>query len=164
MKFDILNRWTGSVQFTAEIECAEDAPGSIKVGLAVKLARLRGADLSGTVLRDADLSGAVLRDADLSGAVLRDADLSGAKVIFAGVDARSYEFYLTAGAAPNDIVIRAGCRRWVTFTEARAHFTQGYASNGNVLEILAKIDLLESVAKSRGYVTAEAAALAKAGV
>ncbi len=93
MKFDIRNRWSGSVQFTAEIACAEDALHGIKVGLAVRWARdnravlsgavLRGADLSGAVLRDAVLSDAVLRDAvlsdaDLSGAVLSDADLSGA--------------------------------------------------------------------------------------
>lgn len=25
MKFDILNRWTGNVHFTAEIDCSDDA-------------------------------------------------------------------------------------------------------------------------------------------
>jgi len=110
----------------------------------------RGAVRRGAALGGADLSGAVL-----SGAVLSGADLSGAKAIFAGVDDRGYDFYLTTGATPNDIVIRAGCRRWATFAEARAHFTQGYASNGNVPEILAKLDLLEAVAKARGYLTVE---------
>jgi hypothetical protein len=80
MKFDILNRFTGAVQFTAEISCAEDVLPSVKLGLAVQWAiksdaNLRGADLSG-----AHLSGAYLRGADLSDANLRGADLSGANL------------------------------------------------------------------------------------
>jgi len=73
MKFEIRNRWSGNVQFTAEIDCSEDTPLRIKVGLAAKWAFKSGADLSG-----ADLSGAVLSGADLSDADLRGADLSGA--------------------------------------------------------------------------------------
>ncbi|MBU6191348.1 MAG: pentapeptide repeat-containing protein [Betaproteobacteria bacterium] len=83
IKFDIRNRWTGSVQFTAEIECDESAPICFKIGLAAKWAFKSGADLSGAVLSgavlsDADLRGAGLRGAVLSGAVLSDADLSDA--------------------------------------------------------------------------------------
>ena len=104
---------------------------------------LRGADLSG-----ADLSGAALQRVDLRGANLR-----GVRVIFAGIDSRSYEFYLTASASHNDIVIRAGCRRWDTFAEARAHFGPEYTSNGDVSEIMAKLDYLETVAKARGYIS-----------
>jgi hypothetical protein len=96
MKFDVLNRWTGKVQFTAEIECDADASTGVKIGLAVRWAcksgavlsdanlidaYLRGAVLSGANLRDAVLSGAVLRGADL-----RDADLSGA--VLSGADLR----------------------------------------------------------------------------
>jgi hypothetical protein len=82
MQFSITNRWTGGVQFTANIDCAEDAPRSIKLGLAVKWAyknkiNLRGSDLSGSDLRDSDLRGSNLRDSDLSGSDLRDSDLSG---------------------------------------------------------------------------------------
>ena len=51
----IKNRWTGSIQFTAQVECAEDAHLRIKVGLAVKWAVLRGADLRGADLSGADL-------------------------------------------------------------------------------------------------------------
>ena len=148
MQFEIRNRWTGNVQFVASIECEEDAPISIKVGFAIKWAFSSDADLSGAVLTGADLRGA-----DLSGAVL-----SGATAIFAGTDDRGYEFYLTAGTTPNDIIIRAGCRRWGTFAAARAHFTHNYTSNGNVPEIMAKLALLESVAKARGYLTAESLA------
>jgi uncharacterized protein YjbI with pentapeptide repeats len=79
-KFEVRNRWTNKVQFTAEITCAPDATIGVKLGLAIRWAArrdngadLRDADLSGAVLR-----GAVLRDADLRDAVLRDAVLSGA--------------------------------------------------------------------------------------
>ena len=47
MQFEVSNRFSGRVQFTAQIECAEDAPLSIKLGLAVQWARLSGTDLSG---------------------------------------------------------------------------------------------------------------------
>ena len=78
IKFDVLNRFTGAVQFTAEIECAADAAPSIKLGLAVQWAIKSRANLSGADLSGADLSGADLSGADLSGANLSRADLSGA--------------------------------------------------------------------------------------
>ena len=95
IKYDILNRFTNEVQFTAEIDCNDYEQRSIKLGLAIKwgvkndadlcgahlrYANLRGADLSGVYLRDVDLRGANLRGADLSGANLRGADLSGANL------------------------------------------------------------------------------------
>jgi len=95
IKYDILNRFTNEVQFTAEIDCNDYEQRSIKLGLAIKwgvkndadlcgahlrYANLRGADLSGVYLRDVDLRGANLRGTDLSGANLRGADLSGANL------------------------------------------------------------------------------------
>jgi len=94
IKFDVLNRWTLKVQFTAEIDCAEDAPAGVKAGLAFEWGwknRLSGADLSDAVLRGADLSGADLRGADLSGADLSGADLSDADLsdaVLRGADLR----------------------------------------------------------------------------
>ena len=76
MQYDILNRFTGAVQFTAEIDCADDAPRSIKIGLSVQWGVRAKANLRGANLHGADLSGADLRWADLSGA-----DLSGAPVV-----------------------------------------------------------------------------------
>ena len=67
IKFDVRNRWTGAVQFTAEIDCAEDAPPSLKLGLAVKWAIKSDSNLSGSILRDSDL-----RDSDLSGSILSE--------------------------------------------------------------------------------------------
>jgi hypothetical protein len=85
MQFEIKNRFTGDVQFTAEIECGDEASYSFKLGLAVLVAvkssaNLSGADLSGADLRGADLRGADLSGANLSGANLRGADLSGANL------------------------------------------------------------------------------------
>ena len=84
IKFEIKNRFSGVVQFTAEVDCDENAHTHLKIGLAVKaaiasVADLRGADLSGAALSGADLSWADLSVADLSGADLRRADLSGGK-------------------------------------------------------------------------------------
>ena len=81
MKFDVLNRWTRAVQFSAEISCDECAMPWVKVGLAVRWARLRGAVLTGAVLTGADLTGADLTRADLRGAVLTGADLTGVPII-----------------------------------------------------------------------------------
>ena len=81
IKFDVRNRVTGAVQFTAEIECAADALTSVKLGLAIKWAiksraNLSGADLSGAHLSRANLSRADLSGANLSGAHLSRANLS----------------------------------------------------------------------------------------
>jgi len=78
MEFQIYNRFTGVVQFTAEIDCAEDAPFSVKLGLAVKWGIREGANLRGANLMGADLGGANLRGADLMGAYLMGAYLKGA--------------------------------------------------------------------------------------
>ena len=78
MKFEIRNRLTGNVQFTAEIDCSDGALHGFKVGLAVKWAIKNGAALSGAALSGADLSGAALSGAGLSGADLSGAALSGA--------------------------------------------------------------------------------------
>ena len=90
ISFSIKNRFTGDVQFTADIDCDENASISIKIGSAVRwalnnksdlrYADLSGADLSGADLRGANLSGANLSGAYLSGADLRGANLSGANL------------------------------------------------------------------------------------
>jgi len=81
--FDVLNRYSGEVQFTAQIECSPDALPSVKLGLAVKWAvksraNLTRANLSGADLTRANLSRANLTRANLSGADLTRANLSGA--------------------------------------------------------------------------------------
>jgi hypothetical protein len=76
MKFEVRNRFSGAVQFTAEIECGENTSTSVKLGLAVRWAIKSRADLSGANLSGAHLSGADLSGADLSRAHLSGADLS----------------------------------------------------------------------------------------
>jgi uncharacterized protein YjbI with pentapeptide repeats len=80
MKFDIFNRWSGEVQFAAEIDCAADTRPAIKIGLAIKWAYANRASLDGAILYDASLDGASLNGASLNGASLVDASLVGARL------------------------------------------------------------------------------------
>lgn len=73
IKFDIHNRLTRAVKFTAEIDCHEGERRATKLRLAVEWARQGNADLSYTDLRGADLAGV-----NLMSAYLEEADLSGA--------------------------------------------------------------------------------------
>lgn len=65
IQFPIHHRFSGEVVFTATIECAEDAPFSLKMGLAAKAAIAASADLSEANLSKANLSKADLSEADL---------------------------------------------------------------------------------------------------
>ena len=65
IKFNVLNRWAQKVQFTAEINCDENAAYSVKLGLAVKWGVETRANLAGAYLGGADLGGAYLAVADL---------------------------------------------------------------------------------------------------
>ena len=80
IKFDVTNRFNGAVQFTAEIDCADDAPTSIKLGLAVRWAVKSRANLADAYLACANLAGANLADANLEGANLADANLADANL------------------------------------------------------------------------------------
>ena len=80
MKYEIKNRYTGDVQFTAEIDCDEGQERSVKLGLAVKWAVSNGANLRDANLRDANLRYANLRDANLLGANLLGANLEDANL------------------------------------------------------------------------------------
>jgi hypothetical protein len=58
-QFDVRNRWTGNIQFTATI--SSGLPWRAKIGAALKWAIGVGSDLSGAVLRGSVLRGSVLR-------------------------------------------------------------------------------------------------------
>lgn len=90
IKFNVIKRASGAPQFTAEIDCAEDTPTSIKVGLAVRWAISVGADLTYTDLAGAYLVGANLSGANLSGVSLLHANLMGANL----TDANLADAYL----------------------------------------------------------------------
>ena len=78
--FDVKNRFSGDVQFTAKIDCSEDDTHSLKMGLAVKWALDNGANLNGANLDGADLDGADLCGANLNWANLYGANLEGANL------------------------------------------------------------------------------------
>ncbi|KDC23021.1 pentapeptide repeat protein [Bordetella bronchiseptica E014] len=88
MKFEIKNRYTGAVLFTADVPDDTESGLIARVALEQAVERganLRGADLGGAYLRGADLRGADLGGADLGGAnlggaYLRGADLGGANL------------------------------------------------------------------------------------
>jgi len=80
IKFDVLNRFSGEVQFTAEIDCAESTPRSVKLGLAVRWAVKTGASLNRANLDGANLDGASLNRANLYRANLDGANLDGANL------------------------------------------------------------------------------------
>ena len=65
IKFEIKSRYTGAVQFEAEIDASADTPLSVKIGLAVRWAVSSDANLGDADLRGADLGGANLVDANL---------------------------------------------------------------------------------------------------
>ena len=83
--YNILNRFSGEIQCSVEIECAVDALPSMKLGLAVKVAikenkDLSGSDLSRLDLRWSNLSRLDLSRSDLSGSNLRKSNLSGSNL------------------------------------------------------------------------------------
>ena len=146
--FEVKKCFSAEVAFTAQIDCAEDAPASIKLGLAIKWAFRSGADLSG-----ADLSRADLSEADLSVADLSRADLSGADLIDGGQRSDGYRF---VGWIKDGVLqIRAGCRS-LDISAAREHWkvTRGGTPLG--AETMAILDHIEAVAIIRGLVAVEA--------
>ena len=77
MKFEINNRWTGSIIFATETKTiALAVNAAIAAGANLSSADLSSANLSRADLSSADLSSANLSRADLSSAYLRSADLS----------------------------------------------------------------------------------------
>ena len=74
-QFEVRNRWTNAVQFTAEISVTPDMSYSVKLGLAVKWGIKAGANLARANLADANLA-----DANLAGANLARANLAGANL------------------------------------------------------------------------------------
>ena len=72
IKFDVLNRWTLSVQFTAEINCKASASVSVKRGLALKWAYLKGANLKGEIPKIKDIHKKVYAAAKCEGALKMD--------------------------------------------------------------------------------------------
>jgi hypothetical protein len=83
MRYNLLNRFSGNVQMSVNIECSKDASESKKKGLAVMAAlrvkaSLENANLENAYLKNADLENAYLRGTNLRGANLKNANLENA--------------------------------------------------------------------------------------
>ena len=122
MKFEIKNRFTGAVKFTAEIECEEGTSTSIKLGLAVKWAVKAGAYLADANLAGAYLARANLADADLAGAGLNG--LSGLNGWVKCIQIEDWPITYTSE------VMQIGCQRhsheeWRGFSDAEIRRMDG---------------------------------------
>ena len=117
IKFNILNRFSGAIQFTAEIDCKDDELVSIKIGLAVKWAIKSGANLNG---------------ADLS-----RADLGDQWIIQGATRSDGYAFFFQKLKDDKEPMVKAGCR-YFTLAEAKAHWiaTRGNTPLGRETEII----------------------------
>ena len=140
MKYEIKSRFSGEVQFTAEIECDENAERSIKVGLAVKWAFETDADLMGANLRGANLRGANLWGANLRGANLWGADLMGANLWGADLMGANLRGANLWGANLRGANLR-GANLWGAKGVAASHFdVRGYVGIAYVFENKIKIN------------------------
>ena len=150
INFEIRNRFTGAVQFTAEIDCDDDAPASVKIGLAVKWAIANRASLDGARLDRASLDGARLDRASLVGARLVGARLVGAKIgphtIARKVaQVRRDDGYEFIGFALDGggLLIRAGCQT-LLIDDYRQHVASDYPGTPKAVETLAILDFIQA--------------------
>ena len=131
IKFDILNRFSGNVQFTAEIECAPDAPTSIKIGLSVRWAVKHGARLVG-----ARLDGARLGDQwIIQGATRSD----------------GYSFFLQKLTTDKEPMVKAGCR-YFTLAQAQKHWETTRKGQKLLDETREIVRCMVSLAQVRGLI------------
>ena len=136
--FEVRNRFTRKVQFTAKIEADPSVPFGIRLGLAVKWGLANKADLT-----RAYLTGALIKDevvARLFASVQRLED-----------PYTFHAFELEVGG----VKIMAGCR-WFTLSEFTDHVAAEYPDTPKAAETLAILDFIAARAKSLG-ITVEVA-------
>jgi hypothetical protein len=112
MKYEIKNKWTGELIYSAEVDSwkqvikialksganleganlwSANLEGANLEGANLWSANLEGANLEGANLRSANLEGANLRSANLEGANLRSANLEGANLRSANLEGANLE-------------------------------------------------------------------------
>ena len=136
MKFDVLNRFTGDVQFTAEIDCKDDEITSVKLGLAVKWA----------IKNRASLDEASLVGARLVGARLDRASLVGKRPILQIGGLGSRNAYLTAYNTDKGIKIKTGCFSG-SLEEFEDAVKQNHGDNQHGKEYAAAISMIKTHAE-----------------
>ena len=127
IKFNVLNRFSGDIQFSATIDCAKDALTSIKLGLAVRWAIESGAYLSG---------------ADLSGANLSGAEISTLATLGSPNGWSAFTYITEAGEQR----VQVGCHN-KTLAEGRTY----WANKADRREVLAALDYAEAIARIRQW-------------
>ena len=143
MKYDIKNRFSGHVLFTAELGAEyESKPQSAQIGVAVKFAYKAGANLS-----DADLWGADLRDANLRGADLWGADgekikTIGPRPLIQYGPIGSEQRTVLAWGTDHGVYVKAGCF-WNTLDKFKAAVEETHGTNEHGQEYRAFIGLVE---------------------
>ena len=161
MAIEIKHRDTGAVVWSSEHPSLSEALTAAVAeranlrGADLGDANLRGANLGGAYLRGANLGGAYLGGANLGGANLGDANLGDANLIDAGVDVRGYRFVAVRPISDKPWIF-AGCRAFTDVPSAITHWQNSKPEEGrDPQECLAKIALIEAVAKSRGWLKEE---------
>jgi len=142
MKFDILNRFSGSIAFSFEAPTIK-----LAVEAAVKeKANLYGADLRSADLRSANLYGADLRSADLCGAFLehegKKLTLVGERPVLQITPIGSRNDTLFAFITDGGVYVRAGCF-FNTLTEFAAAVKAEHDTNVHAKEYAVAIALVK---------------------
>jgi len=146
---EIKHRYTGEILYSLECESLRECvEAAVRAGANLALAYLNGADLADADLANANLADADLANANLAGAYLTRAYLVGADLIDAGQDRRGFRFWAWR-TKDGEIVYRAGCHEWRDISQARDWYGEGYKSNGDRHECLARIELLHTLALRR---------------
>ena len=145
MEFEIKNRWSGTVQVAAQIECDADASTIVKLGLAVKWAVKNSANLADAYLAGANLADANLEGANLARANLADANLAGANLAGANLARANLADAYLAGA----YLARADL---ADANLAGANLAGANLADANLARAnLAGADIIDQGQDSRGY-------------
>ena len=159
------NQWSGANLHGADLREA-DLRGANLHGADLREADLRGAnlheaDLHGANLRWADLHGADLHGANLHGADLREADLRGADLRWAGGDILYVQggsgYRIEVTKTNSRIEVRSGCRFFISWAEARRHWTI-HEDAEHLAAVNEALDFLERRMTRLGWLPADPAA------
>ena len=144
IKFSVTNRWSGDVQFTADIDCSKSDSVYLKLGLAVKWAYKTGARLVG-----ARLDGASLVGASLDGALIGPHTLAAGQSL-AALGYPDGWFAYTFHTKEGEQRVKIGCRD-KTISEGRIY----WANKENRREVFAALDYAEAIGRARGWIKGE---------
>ncbi len=134
IKFSVTNRWTGDIQFTAEIDCAESDSVYLKLGLAVKWAFKTGASLVCASLDGARLVCALIGPHTLA-----------AGQSWAALGYPDGWFAYTFLTKEGEQRVKIGCQD-KTISEGRSY----WANKKDRREVFASLDYAEAIGRARG--------------